>query len=126
MMLVAQFDGVITDANQAWANTLGWSKRELVGRNLFDFIHPDDLHSTRTAARSLSEGAPFLHFDNGCRHKDGSYRSIAWVAVAGHDHIHAVGHDCTSEKGQANALQRPQTRFGSRRRWQPWGNSREE
>jgi PAS domain S-box-containing protein len=106
MMLVAQFDGVITDANQAWASTLGWSKPELVGRNLFDFIHPDDLHRTRTAARTLSEGAIFLHFDNGCRHKDGSYHSITWVAVAGHGHIHAVGHDCTSEKEQANAIRR--------------------
>ncbi len=68
IMLVAQFDGVITDANQAWANTLGWSKRELVGRNLFDFIHPDDLHRTRTAARSLSAQRwqlPFNHVGGG-------------------------------------------------------------
>ena len=58
LMLVARFDGVIIDINPAWTSMLGWTHQELVGHNLFDFVHPDDVDDTMDGARSLSRGIP--------------------------------------------------------------------
>jgi len=106
IMLVARFDQVIAAVNPAWTTTLGWAQHELVGRSLHEFIHPDDLDRSAEGARTLSEGSALRRFDNRYRHKDGSYRWIAWTAVPGDDFINAVGRDVTAEKEQAEALRR--------------------
>ena len=105
VILVARFDGTITAVNPAWGRVLGWTEAELVGSNLLDLIHPDDLDRTREGAQSLSRGATLSRFDNRYRHKDGSYRWIAWAAVPGGKLINAVGRDFTAEKEQAETLQ---------------------
>jgi PAS domain S-box-containing protein len=106
LMLVAQFDGIMLKINPAWTLALGWTEGELVGRNLFDLIHPDDLDTTRDGARNLLEEATLGHVNNRYQHKDGSYRWIAWLAVPGEGLIHAVGHDCTRERELAKVLNR--------------------
>ncbi len=105
VILMARFDGTITAANPAWRSVLGWTEAELVGSNLLDLVHPDDLDRTLEGARSLSEGTTLSRFDNRYRHRDGSYRWLAWAAVPGGDLINAVGRDFTAEKEQAEALQ---------------------
>ena len=63
-------------------------------------------------ARNTSpEGLALLRFDNRCRHKDGSYRWIAWAAVPGDGFINAVGRDFTAEKEQAEALHHAEERL---------------
>jgi PAS domain S-box-containing protein len=104
LMLVAQFDGILVDVNPAWTRSLGWTEPELIGRNLFDFVHPDDVDRTLGGAKSLAAGVTLERFDNRYRHKNGSYRWIAWAAVPDEGFIHAVGRDCTGEKEQAVAL----------------------
>src|SRR4051794_24135824 len=42
-------DGAITDANAALAGLLGLSPDRLLGRTLFDLIHPDDVEGAREA-----------------------------------------------------------------------------
>jgi PAS domain S-box-containing protein len=104
IMFVTRFDGVITAVNPAWTTVLGWTEPELIGRNLFDLIHRDDLERTIASVKRLSEGATLRPFDNRYRHKDGSYRWIEWGAVPGDGLINAVGRDVTAEKEQAEAL----------------------
>ena len=104
IMLVSGFDGVITAVNPAWEWVLGWSERDLLGHSLFDLIHPDDLDHTIAGAKGVSEGQTLARFENRYRHKDGSYRSISWMAVPGGGVINAVGRDVTEEKSQAEAL----------------------
>ena len=69
-------DGTIRYESPSLQRMLGWRPEELVGRNVFDFIHPD--HHTQVGAelRALLERAdrvvaqvPFLH-------KDGSWRVL--------------------------------------------------
>jgi len=105
IILVAQFDGTITAVNPAWQSVLGWTEAELVGSNLLDLVHPEDRERTRLRRRTLAEGETVARFDNRYRHRDGSYRWIAWAAVPGDDLINAVGRDFTAEKEQAEALQ---------------------
>ncbi len=107
LMLVARFDGVIIEINPAWTSMLGWTREELVGHDLFDLVHPDEVGDTMDGAKNLSQGIPVWRFDNRCRHKDGSYRWIAWAAVPGDGLINAVGRNATPEKEQQHAaLQR--------------------
>jgi PAS domain S-box-containing protein len=106
LMLVAGFDGVMSDINPAWTSMLGWTQRELIGHNWFDLIHPDDIQKTMGGAKSLSEGTSIWRFDGRYRHTNGSYRWIAWAAVPGEGCIHAVGRDFTAEQEQAAALRR--------------------
>ena len=105
IMLVAGFDGVVMAVNPGWEWTLGWTERDLLGRSLFDLIHPDDLEHTVEGAKGLSEGEVLARFENRYRHKDGSCRSISWMAVPGDGLINAVGRDVTAEKEQASALE---------------------
>ena len=64
IMLRCGFDGAITSVNPAWTEVLGWTEEELVGSNLFDLIHPDDMAHTIEGARELSEGVGHRRFDN--------------------------------------------------------------
>jgi len=105
IMLIAGFDGTIEAVNPAWTRVLGWSGTELIGRLIFDFIHPDDMDSTFAAARAISEGEIVARFANRYAHKDGSYRDIEWNAGPGDDKIIAVGRDATEVKVQARALE---------------------
>ena len=111
VILVARFDGVITATNPAWASVLGWSEADLIGSSFLDLVHPDDLERTIEGAKNLSHGETLARFDTRYRHKDGSYRWIAWVAVPGGDLINAVGRDFTAEKEQAEALQLSEERL---------------
>ena len=108
VMLRCTFEGVITAANPAWTELLGWRQEELIGANLFDFIHPDDMAHTIDGARELSNGIGHQRFDNRYRHRDGSYRWISWSMRPYDDLINAVGRDITKEKEQADALERSQ------------------
>ncbi len=111
IMLVAQFDGVIAAVNPAWTVTLGWTEPELVGRNLFDLIHPDDLDRTTKEASAVSSGSTLQRFSNRYQHKDGDYRWIEWMAVPGDEFINAVGRDVTVQQEQAKALQQAEEKL---------------
>jgi PAS domain S-box-containing protein len=111
IIVVTQFDGIITAANPAWHTVLGWNETDLIGRNLLDLVHPDDLARLEESTQALAHGAALPRLDNRCRHKDGSYRWIAWAAVSGGGLINAVGRDFTAEKEQAEALQQAEERL---------------
>jgi PAS domain S-box-containing protein len=105
IMLRCTFDGVITATNPAWSSVLGWREHELVGSNLFDLIHPDDIAHTIAGARELAEGLGHQRFDNRYRHRDGSYRWISWSTRAHDAMINAVGRDITRDQEQLAELE---------------------
>ncbi|HLZ66626.1 MAG TPA: PAS domain S-box protein, partial [Aliidongia sp.] len=113
IMLVARFDGIMIAVNPAWTRVLGWTEQELIGRSLFDLIHPDDAEKTKQNARNLAAGATLSRCDNRFRHKNGSYRWIGWTAVPSEGAINAVGRDFTSEKETMDALERSEAQMRS-------------
>jgi C4-dicarboxylate-specific signal transduction histidine kinase len=50
----------------------------LLTRPWLDYVHPEDRDATRQAGASLLAGQPLLGFENRYRHKDGTYRWLAW------------------------------------------------
>ncbi len=61
---------------------LGWDTQELLGRRVYDFIHPDDLVRARRGLEKVRE-APGVHPSGEVRlcHKDGSWRWFECVAT---------------------------------------------
>jgi PAS domain S-box-containing protein len=104
IMLRCRFDGTIATVNPAWTELLGWTEAELVGKTIFDFLHPDDIAATNEGARVSADGHSLSRFDNRYRHKDGSYRWITWSTRPDASMINAVGRDFTAEKHNADAL----------------------
>lgn len=109
IMLRCTFDGIITAANPAWSAVLGWQEDELVGANLFDLIHPDDMAHTIAGAQELAAGFGHTRFDNRYRHRDGSYRWISWSTRSHDNLINAVGRDITREREHAAELEAVQS-----------------
>ena len=104
LILVAGFDGVITSANPAWEKLLGWQERELVGKPLMQLVHEEDRQRTALEVQRLSTGRTTERFENRYCHKDGSYKTISWIAVPDHECLHAVGRDISAERASALAL----------------------
>jgi PAS domain S-box-containing protein len=106
IMLVAGFDGTIQATNPAWAETLGWSEDDLIGRSLLDLIHPEDFDQTAEGVAAITAGQSFRRFENRYRHADGTYRWINWAAGPGDGLIIAAGRDVTEERATADALRK--------------------
>jgi PAS domain S-box-containing protein len=104
IMLVADFNARIDAVNPAWTSMLGWAAEELIGHNLMNLVHPDDVASTLNEVGRLVGGVTTLRFENRYRQKDGGYRWLSWTAVPDEQFIHAVGRDIQAEKEQAEAL----------------------
>ena len=55
------------------ANILGYRPEEMVGRSAVDFIHPDDLESTRQEMRAARRGLQVRSFEARYPHRDGQH-----------------------------------------------------
>ncbi len=66
--------------NAACEQIFGYAPEELIGRVLFDLIHPEDLARTRAAAATVLAGRPINHFENRYLRKDGRIVHIMWTA----------------------------------------------
>lgn len=104
LMLVADFEGTIVTTNPAWSRMLDWRNGDLIQASVLDFIHPEDRSDAHLAIRRLARDLTADSIHNRLRHRDGSYRWIAWTAVSDERFIHAIGRDITSEKEAAQAL----------------------
>lgn len=70
-------DGHIVYESPALEPVLGYRPDELIGRNVFEFVHPDDLQSVVSAVRERSAESPIIpRTIFRARHKNGSWRYI--------------------------------------------------
>jgi diguanylate cyclase (GGDEF)-like protein len=86
LVCVADFDGCFKRVNPAFERTLGYSREELLGRPMADFLHPDDRDSSGGENRYLDS--------------DGDIHWLEWtsVAIPGEDLIYAVARDVTDRR----------------------------
>lgn len=78
---IVDLDGRFLQLNQLWESTLGYTREELEGQRLIDFVHPDDREATAMEMAEIAEGAADSnHFVNRYRRKDGSYRYLSWTS----------------------------------------------
>lgn len=81
MICILGTDGHIKKLNRAWELTLGYSTEELLAKSLIDLVHPDDREtSIESRAKVVSLSDRMSNNTSRYRHKDGSYRWLAWSA----------------------------------------------
>jgi PAS domain S-box-containing protein len=100
MLCIAGPDGFFKRVNPAFGQALGYAPDELVSRPFTEFIHPGDLHRTEAEYADQLRGKQVFHFENRYRHKDGSYRWLAWTGAPNTETglIYAVARDITEAK----------------------------
>ncbi len=104
LLATAGADGYFRALNPAWTRCLGWSLDELRARPWIEFVHPDDIART-LALRGTAAGQEAIHFENRYRHKDGSYRWLAWSASRRVDGTaYLIARDVTEAKRTEAAL----------------------
>ena len=108
---VSNFEGYFTSVNPAWTNLLGWSEDEIKKLHVSELRHPDDAAHSMAGRRRLAEGVPTVRMENRFRHKDGSWRWIAWTLTAEDGLIYLIGRHVTAEKLAAEALRESERQF---------------
>jgi PAS domain S-box-containing protein len=79
MLCIATFDGYFKTLNPAWEKILGWSNEELLSKPWIDFVHPDDIESTKNIKLTkLDNGEALFSFENRFICKDGSVKWLSW------------------------------------------------
>lgn len=106
MLCIASGDGYFKRLNPAFHETLGWTLEEMLTTPYLDYVHPDDIESTKAeVVRQMEAGERVLHFENRYRHRDGSYRILAWRSVPQPGGLmYAVARDVTEVRRQEREL----------------------
>lgn len=111
LLCIANLEGKFVRLNKEWENVLGYSIEELVGKDFYSFIHPDDIDATIKATSVLKEGEMVLNFVNRYRCKDNSYRWIEWKSISNNNLIYAAARDITNSYNFNIELQRSESRY---------------
>ncbi|MBX6364090.1 MAG: PAS domain S-box protein [Gemmatimonadetes bacterium] len=91
LIFILDADASITYAGPSIRQVLGYSAEELVGTNVLEPVHPDDLAEARRAlAEVLERPGALVTTEVRYRHRDGSWRSLVALARSLLDHP-AVG-----------------------------------
>ncbi len=106
LLCIADLDARFIKLNAAWEDTLGYPVAELEGRSFLEFVHPDDLQSTREALSELSDGSDVRGFTNRYRCHDGAYRYIEWRSQPVGDRVYAAARDITEHIEAQRELRR--------------------
>jgi diguanylate cyclase (GGDEF)-like protein/PAS domain S-box-containing protein len=112
LLCTTDLDGAFVHFNDAWQQTLGWTREELQAQPFIEFVHPDDREHTLAETARLAEGDSTTSFTNRYRTKDGSYRWLEWSSRADLESclVYAVARDVTdrhrAERGEREARER--------------------
>lgn len=91
---VLELDGTIRYENPSVERVLGYSVGERIGKNVWDFLHPDDLAKAFDAFRAgIQSPGTFYTIEVRARHKDGSWR-----------HFESIGSVQTDRSGSTVAI----------------------
>ena len=97
--VIASADGFFKYVSESAPDVLGWSVAELTARPFLDFVHADDHAATLAEVdRQMRAGEKVLHFENRYRHKDGSWRLLAWKSIPADALMYATARDITARR----------------------------
>ncbi|MEO7475947.1 MAG: PAS domain-containing protein, partial [Gemmatimonadales bacterium] len=113
LLCIMDLGGRFTRVNPAFGQVLGYADAELVGRSFFDFVHPDDWHSTRGILDRLGRGETVADIEHRYRANDGSYRVLNWNAVPASDgmRVYATARDKTESYSRQTQLRESEARL---------------
>ena len=77
---VVDVEGSILFVSAGFERIFGYAPDEVVGRRMFELVHPDDRAATLQQAQQVMTGTFQRHFRNRYIHKDGHAVDIQWAA----------------------------------------------
>lgn len=106
LFLISDFEGNILKVNPGWKKILGYQENELLEKKFYEFIHPNDITPTKEEIGKLSKGDKTFYFENKYRHKNGTYRSLAWSSnsVPEKRLLYSVAQDITEIKEKTHIM----------------------
>lgn len=109
--LIILHDGEkIIYANSAVERNLGYSKKEVIGKKIYEFIHPDSIRVVEERIRKLKMGEDVSATEEKFLTKNGSYRiyevKSKSVEIQGKKLILTVGRDITERKLYESKLEK--------------------
>lgn len=79
LVVAGKGDGILGMVNMACESILGWKQSEMQGRPWAEFVHPDDVQSTKDIVASARVSATTIYgFVNRYRRKDGTFCYLSW------------------------------------------------
>ena len=79
LILVTDPAGTFVQVSPSSMTILGIRPEEMIGRSAIEFIHPDDLDSTRNEMRTARRGRQMRNFETRYVHKDGHAVTLTWM-----------------------------------------------
>jgi PAS domain S-box-containing protein len=81
LILVTDTKGNFVQVSPSSMTILGYQPSEMIGHTAIEFIHPDDLDSTRNEMRSARRGRQIRNFEARYIHKDGRAVTLTWMGT---------------------------------------------
>ena len=81
LILVTDTKGTFVQVSPSSMTILGIKPEEMIGHSAVEFIHPDDLESTRDEMRFARRGRQMRNFETRYVHKDGHAVYLTWMGT---------------------------------------------
>ena len=81
LILVTDTSGNFIQVSPSAMTILGYEPAEMIGHSAVEFIHPDDLDSTRNEMRAARRGQHMRNFETRYVHKDGQAVTLNWTGT---------------------------------------------
>ena len=81
LILVTDTKGTFVQVSPSSMNILGYQPTEMIGHTAVEFIHADDLDSTRNEMRLARRGRQMRNFETRYVHKDGRAVTLTWMGT---------------------------------------------
>jgi PAS domain S-box-containing protein len=111
LLCISDTKGYFLKLNPVWEKTLGYSIKELEGRQYLDFVHPDDRELTIRSTRDLDMQKSETNFINRYSTKDGQYRWLEWNSRPEGKIVYAAARDITHKIEIQNKLKESEHKF---------------
>jgi PAS domain S-box-containing protein len=110
LLAVVSFEGRYLRVNPAFERTLGYSSKQMLARPFSDFVHPDDLATSREMFAAIIRGQDVAEFEIRFICADGSARWLQWNArgVPGQRVVYGIARDVTERRRVEAALRAAQ------------------
>ncbi|PJZ51989.1 sensor domain-containing diguanylate cyclase [Leptospira adleri] len=76
---IQRMDGTVISVNPAFEKILSWAAEDLLGKNPFDLLHPEDVEETMQEFSKLNTGVPKASIQNRLRCANGDYKYLSWT-----------------------------------------------
>jgi PAS domain S-box-containing protein len=81
LILVTDTAGNLVQVSPSSMAILGYPPEQMIGHSAIDFIHPDDLDSTRAEMRAARRGLQMRNFETRYVHRDGQAVTLTWMGT---------------------------------------------